>query len=216
MNSIFFYFERILQLDNQPRYLVALLCVLLLSLNSRKVELGRLAIAQSLPVTKIASLIPSKKSNPGLDIVVQLELNVLRCRNLTSRVGNLILWFLVLETKEATDDNVRLQDRRLQRHRDLPVGVDSFSFSAALELLHSHGTNILEMVGAGVRNDLVPDNSLVGRIVGSRPLGGNIYEYLLSVPCEEASQIGVQVESNNCIFLLLGAVVVRSSLDTEK
>lgn len=36
----FFYFERILQLDNQPRYLVALLCVLLLSLDSRKVELG--------------------------------------------------------------------------------------------------------------------------------------------------------------------------------
>jgi hypothetical protein len=149
-------------------------------------------------VTKIASLIPSKKSDPGLNIVVQLELHILCRCNLASRVGDLILWFLVLETKEAT------------------VGVDSLSFGTALELLHSHRSDVLEMVGAGIRDDLVPDNSLVGRIVGSGPLGSDIDKYLLSVPCEKASQIGIQVESNNCIFLLLGAVVVRSAFDTEK
>ena len=167
-------------------------------------------------MAQVACLVPSKKSNPGLDIVVQLQLHILRLRYPATGMGNLILGFLVLESNESTEQSVRLCNCGSNVYIDLPIGVNGLSFSAALELLHSNRSNVLEMIGTGACNDLVPDDSLVCRVVGAGPLGSDIDKDLLGVPCEESSQIGIQVESNDGIFLLLGTVVVRSALDAEK
>jgi hypothetical protein len=72
------------------------------------------------------------------------------------------------------------------------------------------------MVGAGVGDNFIPDDSLIGRIVGARPLGSDIDKNLLGIPCKEAPQVSIEVESNDGVFLLLRAVVVRSALHTAR
>ena len=73
------------------------------------------------------------------------------------------------------------------------------------------------MVGAWVGDDLVPDDSLVGSVdarLWGGPFGRHVDEDLLSVPCEEGGQIGVKGELDDSVLLLLGAIVVRSALDS--
>ena len=70
------------------------------------------------------------------------------------------------------------------------------------------------MVRTRVRNDLIPDNSLVCRVVGARPLGGDVDEELLGVPCEERGEVGVEGELDDGVFFLFGAVVMGTTLDS--
>lgn len=72
------------------------------------------------------------------------------------------------------------------------------------------------MVGAWVGDDFIPDNSLISRIVGARPLSSDIDKNLLGIPCKEAPQVGIEVESYDGVFLLLRAVVVWSALHTAR
>jgi hypothetical protein len=69
------------------------------------------------------------------------------------------------------------------------------------------------VVGARVGDDGVPDDSLVGGIARAGPLGGDVDEELLSVPCEEGRKVGFEGELDDGILLLLGAVVMRPTLD---
>lgn len=57
------------------------------------------------------------------------------------------------------------------------------------------GAKVAEVIGAGAGNDGVPDNGFVGSVgagLGAGPLRRHVDEKLLSVPCEERGQIGVQ------------------------
>jgi hypothetical protein len=76
--------------------------IFLLRLESRKLELRRLSPFQSPPVTDIPGLIPSQKPNPRLNIVMELELHVIYLGDLSTGVGDLILWLLIFEADKAT------------------------------------------------------------------------------------------------------------------
>lgn len=98
--------------------------------------------------------------------------------------------------------------------RDLPARVNRLALGAALKLLHGNRANVLQVVGTRVGDDGVPDDSLVGGIAGAWPLGSDVDEELLSVPCEEGREVGFEGELDDGVLLLLGAVVVRTTLDT--
>ncbi len=102
-----------------------------------------------------------------------------------------------------------------------PVGIDALAGRAADELLHGDGPDVLQVVGAGVGDDAVPDDGLV-RGVGRRPvragggggpLGRHVDKHLLRVPREEAREVGVEAELDDGVLLLLAAVVVRTAAD---
>lgn len=95
----------------------------------------------------------------------------------------------------------------------IPARVDALALGAALELLHGDRANVLEVVGARVGDDGIPDDGRVGHIVGSRPFGSNIDEDLLRVPVEEAREVGVEGEADDGVLFLLGGVVVRAALN---
>ena len=44
---------------------------------------------------------------------------------------------------------------------DKPAGIDGLAGGAADEFLHGDGADVLQVVGAGVRDDAVPDDGLV-------------------------------------------------------
>lgn len=84
----------------------------------------------------------------------------------------------------------------------VPFGGNALAGSAFLELFHRGRANVLEVVGARVRNDLIPDDGRVGAIVGCRPVGRDIDEDLLGVPSKEGLEVCVKGESENGVFLL--------------
>ena len=79
------------------------------------------------------------------------------------------------------------------------------------------GPEVGEVVGAGVGDDGVPDDGLVGGIDPSfrgGPLGRHVDKDLLGVPCEQRRQVGVEGELDDGVLLLLRAVVVGAALDS--
>lgn len=97
---------------------------------------------------------------------------------------------------------------------NIPARVNSLALSTALELLHGNGANVLEMVGARIRDNTIPNDGRVCGVLRARPFCCYVYEDFFRVPVEEAREIGVEGESNDGVLLLLGAVVVRAALDT--
>lgn len=97
--------------------------------------------------------------------------------------------------------------------QDLPAGVNGLALGTALKLLHGNRANVLQVVGARVGDDGVPDDSLVGGIARAWPLGGDVDEELLGVPCEEGRKVGFEGELDDGVLLLLGAIVMRTTLD---
>lgn len=106
-------------------------------------------------------------------------------------VGDLVLGLLVLEREEAAG------------------GVDGLSGGAAAQLAQGDGPDVREVVGAGGRDDGVPDHGRVGLVRGGGPVGGHVDEDLLGVPGEEGREVGVERELDDGVFFFLGAVVVR-------
>ena len=101
---------------------------------------------------------------------------------------------------------------------DAPAGINALPRRALLELLERDGPQVAEVVGAGARDDLVPDDGLA-RAVGVLaarigPLGRDVDKDLLGVPGEEAREVGVEGEADDGVFFLFGAVVVRPAFDT--
>lgn len=92
---------------------------------------------------------------------------------------------------------------------NIPAAVDGFAFCAGHQLFHGTGAYVLEVIGAGARDDGIPNDRGISDIFAGRPLGGDVYEDLLCIPGEEARQIGVEGEPDNGVLLLLGAVVMR-------
>lgn len=70
------------------------------------------------------------------------------------------------------------------------------------------------MVGAGVGDDAVPDDGGVVGVAGPAPVGGDVDEELLCVPCEERGEVCLEGEADDGVFFLFGGVVVGSALDT--
>lgn len=67
----------------------------------------------------------------------------------------------------------------------VPFRSNSLSLGALLELPQRVRTEVGEVVGAGVGNDGVPDDGLVGGVDAGplrRPLGRHVDEDLLGVP----------------------------------
>ncbi|KUI56760.1 hypothetical protein VP1G_10882 [Cytospora mali] len=125
------------------------------------------AALDGLPPAVVAVLVPRQDADPGLDVVVQLELDVVR-------LG------------------------------DLGGG--------------SRRTNLGQVVGARARDDLVPYDSLVGRIIAvvltaGRPLGRDVDKDLLGVPVEQRAEVGVEAELDDGVLLLGGAVVIGPARD---
>lgn len=108
----------------------------------------------------------------------------------------------------------KLERLALQASVFLPAGVNGLALGAPLELSHGDGANVLQVVGGGAGDDVVPDNGGVGGVLGGRPLGGDIDEDVLGVPGEERREIGLERELDNGVLLLLGAVVVGAALDS--
>jgi hypothetical protein len=190
---------------------------LVLVLQRGKGKLLADAASQLLPETDVLVLVPAQDANPRLDVVVKPQNNVLLLSDLAAGVGDLVLGLLVSEFEETTGEwcglDLFLNDRT---KTNSPAGIDSLALGTALELLHGHGADVLEMVGAGVGNDGVPDDSLIGVVVGAGPFGGHVDEELLGVPCEERRKVGIEGELDDGILLLLGAIVMRAALDTRR
>lgn len=72
------------------------------------------------------------------------------------------------------------------------------------------------MVGAGARDDVVPDDGLVGGVFRAGPFGGYVDEDLLGVPGEERGEVGVEGELDDGVFFLFRAVVMRTASDSMK
>ena len=140
-------------------------------------------------------MIPRQGAHPRLDVVVQLERDVVRLGDLARGVRDLVLGLLVLERQLAA------------------ARVDALARGALAQLLESGGADVGQVVGARARDDAVPDDGAVGRVVvgaAARPLGRHVDEELLCVPGEEGGQVCVQRELDDGVFLLLRGVVVRS------
>ena len=127
-------------------------------------------------------------------------------------------WFLSLSKPLYIGVGQRTMDSDggVESTPSLPLWCNSLALCAPLELLHGYGPNILEVVCAGVRDDGVPDDGLVGVIVGRGPLGGDVDEELLGVPCEQGREICVEGELDDGVFFLLGGVVMWAALDSVR
>lgn len=192
-----------------------LLLAILGLLESRQFELLTNAAGQFLPGTNILVLVPRQEANPWLDVVMKFECNILLFGNLATGVSDLIFGLLVPELKETSKGWLDVVHLGIEnRGRNIPAWINRFAECTALEFLHGDRANILEMIGAWVRDNRVPDDSLVGRISGGRPFGGDVYEKLLGVPCEEGGEVGVERELDDSVFFLLGTIVMRATLDT--
>ena len=150
---------------------------------------------------------------------MQLERDIADFRNLSARMGDLVLGLLVFELEDTPRGGGQ---SAIERKRGLfalqgivPAGVNSLALRALLELLHGDRPNVFQVVSAGIRDNAIPDDGRVGRILAwcARPLGRDVYEELLGVPREERRQIGVEGEFDDGILFLFGRVVVRPTLD---
>lgn len=99
----------------------------------------------------------------------------------------------------------------------LPAGINALPRGAPLQLLHGRGPDVGEVVGAGRRDDGVPDDGAVGGLgalggVGVGPLGRDVDEELLRVPGEEGGEVGVEGEADGGVLFLFGGVVVGAAL----
>lgn len=102
---------------------------------------------------------------------------------------------------------------------NVPARIDALPLGALDQLPLGHGADVGEVVGAGARDDGVPDDGLVGRVGGAAgrvvgPLGRHVDEDLLRVPGEERAEVGVEAELDDGVFLLLGRVVVWAAADS--
>lgn len=100
--------------------------------------------------------------------------------------------------------------------RNIPARVNRLALSASLQLLHSNGPDTLQVVGARVRNDGIPNDGFVGRVIDAGPLGGDVDEDLLGVPCEERGEVGFERELDDGVFLLLGAIIMGTAFDSAR
>lgn len=100
--------------------------------------------------------------------------------------------------------------------KNIPARVNGFADGALSELLERGGSNVQQVVGAGVGNDAVPDDGRVCAVVASaaRPVGSDVDKEVLGVPGEEAGEVGFEREANDGVFFLFGAVVVRATFDS--
>lgn len=105
----------------------------------------------------------------------------------------------------------------------VPARVNRLARRALPQLLPRRGAGRHEVVGAGRRDDAVPDDGLVG-LVGGRgarlgydgPFGRYVDKDLLRVPREQRRQVCVERELDDGILLLLAAVVVGAALDSVR
>lgn len=97
----------------------------------------------------------------------------------------------------------------------VPLSVDLVPRRTLLESLHCCRANVLQVVGAGVGDDGIPNDSLVRLVrVGGWPLSCDIDKKLFRIPSEERREIRLHGELDNGVFLFLGAVVVGTTLDS--
>lgn len=104
---------------------------------------------------------------------------------------------------------------------DVPARIYRLSCRALRELLQGGGADVGQVVGRRARDDTVPDDGLVRRILAGGPAGlacvgplsGDVHKDLLGVPREETGQVGVEAELDDGVLLLFGRVVVGSALD---
>jgi hypothetical protein len=172
--------------------------LLLLLLDSWQAKGLAQPTADGLPQTIVLALVPGQEADPGLYVVVDLEDDVVGLGDLAAGVGDLVLWLLVLELEQAA------------------ALVDGLAGGALAQLLEGGGANVGQVVRRGARDDGVPDDGAVGLVllVRGRPLGRHVDEELLGVPGEERREVRVERELDDGVLLLLGRVVVRSSLDS--
>ncbi len=76
-------------------------------------------------------------------------------------------------------------------------------------------------MGYGIRDDAVPNDGLVvgghvdgRRAVGIGPFGRHPDEDLLSVPAEQAGQVGVEVEADVCVLGARWRVPVAAAFES--
>lgn len=105
---------------------------------------------------------------------------------------------------------------RVEHPIDIPVRSNRLALGRLLQLLHGGRANVLQVISAGVRDDGIPDDSLIGGIhaaLRGRPLGSHVDEDLLRVPGEELGQVRIEGELDDRVLLLDAGVVVWATLD---
>lgn len=98
---------------------------------------------------------------------------------------------------------------------NIPTRINGFALGAPPQLLHGHGPNVLQMIGAGARDDGVPDDGRVGGVCAGRrgPFGRDVDEELFRVPCEQGGEVRVEGELDDGVFFFFGRVVVGAAFD---
>jgi hypothetical protein len=75
------------------------------------------------------------------------------------------------------------------------------------------------MIRARIRNNRIPDHSLIIADLGLRRIGrprrGYVHEDLFGVPGEERGEVGVERESDVGVFFFARGVVVRTTFDAR-
>lgn len=185
-----------------------------LGLDGGEIKLVARAAVHDLPEAQILVHVPGEEPDPRLDVVVQLERDVLALGNLAAGVCDLVLWLLVFDPQDSPGGDVRPLKSE-EGEAVSPAGVNLLARGASLELLHGNGPNVLEVVGARVGDDGVPDDGRVGRVSagGRGPVSRDVDKDLLGVPREERGQVGIEGEFDDGVLLLPGAVVMRAALD---
>lgn len=146
----------------------------ILGLYRRKLKLFAHALLHWEPPPDNLVHVPRKQANPWLDIIMQLKGHIVDAGNLARGMRDLVLWSLVVEFKKATVKTVSFfyfatvissspktivrYGKRGVKKENAPAGINRLAFRTALELLHGNGPNVLQVVGAGVRDDAIPDD----------------------------------------------------------
>lgn len=76
-----------------------------LGLDGGKVELFARAAVHGLPEAQVLVHVPGEEPDPGLNVVVQLERDVLAQGNLAGGVGDLVLWPLVFYLEDSPGES---------------------------------------------------------------------------------------------------------------
>ena len=112
------------------------------------------------------------------------------------------------------------RERNVERGEvHIPAGINTLPFSALNQLPLGRGADVAQVVSAGARDDAVPDDGLIRRVCragGVGPLGRDVHEQLLRVPCKEGAEVGVEVELDDGVFFLFGGVVVWPTTNTAR
>lgn len=103
------------------------------------------------------------------------------------------------------------------KKQDSPAGIYGLARRALPEFLKRRRAIVAQVVARRRGDDRVPNDSLVGRILGGStgggPLGGHIDEHLLGVPGKKRAQVGVEAKLDDAVLFLFGGVVVGPALD---